>query len=97
MKPKVRGIPAIDAALMITTHDRTGHEPKSFGRCNRSRVPSWWSITPTDMNSVALNTAWASTSTQPAVTDSGVPMPKSTNMKPSWLIVPNASSSFRSC
>ena len=87
----------MDAALIATIHDSAGHDPTSRGRWRMSLVPSWWSITPTDMNSVALNTAWARTSTQPAVADSAVPMPNSTNMKPSWLIVPKASSSLRSC
>ena len=40
------------------------------------------------MNSAALNTAWASSSTQPAVGELGVPTPNSTIMKPSWLTVP---------
>ena len=40
-----------------------------------SRVPVWWSTMPTTMNSAALNAAWATSSTQPAVVAAGVPAP----------------------
>src|SRR5690606_17621742 len=60
-----------------------------------SRVPAWWSTIPTTMNSAALNSAWARTSSLASTTVSGVPRPNNTTMKPSWLTVPYASSSLR--
>ena len=46
------------------------------------------------MNNAALNSAWATRSSQPAVAVADVPAPKSTIMNPSWLTVPYASSSL---
>lgn len=51
---------------------------------------------PTTMNRHALNNACATIIATPASAASGVPMPTSTIRKPSWLTVPNASTSFRS-
>ena len=48
------------------------------------------------MNAAALNAAWARSSTLPATIAADVPQPKTATMKPSWLIVPYASSSLRS-
>ena len=61
-----------------------------------SRVPVWWSMMPTTMNSAALNRAWPKIIATPAVVASGVPTPNRTSRKPSWLTVPNASRSLRS-
>lgn len=61
-----------------------------------SRVPVVWSMIPTTMNSAALNIAWATTIVMPASAASRVPRPTRTIMKPSWLTVPNASTSLRS-
>lgn len=61
-----------------------------------SREWAWWSITPTTMNSGALNRAWAMINTTPASVASGRPAPNITIKKPSWLTVPNASSRLRS-
>ena len=62
-----------------------------------SRVPVSWSMMPTTMNNAALKTAWANSSKLTATAASAVPAPATTNMKPSWLTVPKASSSLRSC
>ena len=61
-----------------------------------SRVPCSWSTMPTTMNAVALNAAWARSIVQPAMVVAVVPQPNTAIMKPSWLIVPSASSSLRS-
>ena len=58
------------------------------GRRRMSRVPVWWSMMPTTMNSAALNRAWASTSSHASTTVSAVPRPNITTMNPSWLMVP---------
>jgi len=62
----------------------------------QSRVPAAWSTMPTTRNSVDLNSACASSRATPASAASRVPKPTTTIMKPSWLTVPYASSSFRS-
>ena len=49
------------------------------------------------MKSDALNTAWAISRVTPANTVSGVPTPKSTIIRPSWLTVPCARTSLMSC
>ena len=51
---------------------------------------------PTTRNSVALNIAWAMTSEMPARAVSRPPKPTTTEMKPSWLTVPYASTRLRS-
>ena len=61
-----------------------------------SRVPVEWSITPTTMNSVALNRACAHSMASPASIRSRPPPPTITVMKPSWLTVPKARMSLRS-
>ncbi len=53
-------------------------------------------MTPTTMNSGALNSAWAMMSTTPARVASGRPAPKSTIRNPSWLTVPKANRRLRS-
>ena len=60
-------------------------------------MPVWWSTMPTTMNAIALNRAWAISRTMPACVAAGVPAPNRTTRKPSWLTVPWASSSLRSC
>lgn len=45
---------------------------------------------------MALNSAWATSMVSPARARSLVPAPTSTMRKPSWLTVPNASTSLRS-
>ena len=61
-----------------------------------SRVPVAWSMTPTTMNSEALNIAWAHSRASPASIMSLPPVPTITVIRPSWLTVPNARISFRS-
>ena len=90
-------MPAIDAAEATVTTTNGRHAAVSGGISRRSRVPRFRSMVPTDMNRAALNTAWASSITHPAAVAAGVPMPNSTIRKPSWLTVPWASSSLRSC
>jgi hypothetical protein len=86
----------MDAALTSAT-TRVGVHPESRNGSSRmSRVCASWSTIPTTMNSAALNSPWASTNAHPAAVASGWPMPRRTTMKPSWLIVPKASSCFRS-
>jgi hypothetical protein len=97
MKPATRGTPAIDAALIsavASTHHQRGPRAGSF---RMSRVPVQRSRTPTTMNRAPLNSAWATRRAQPAVVAAGVPAPKSTTIRPSWLTVPDARSSLRSC
>ena len=54
-----------------------------------SRVPVWWSMMPTTMNSAALNSGVREQHDAcPAVVASGVPAPNRTMRKPSWLTVP---------
>ena len=54
----------------------------------RSRVPVSWSITPTIMNSGALNREWASSMASPAMAASRLPRPLASSRKPSWETVP---------
>ena len=61
-----------------------------------SRVPVAWSMTPTTMNSAALNIACAHSMASPASIMSPPPVPTITVIRPSWLTVPNARISFRS-
>ena len=61
-----------------------------------SRVPVAWSMTPTTMNSAALNMACAHSMASPASIRSLPPAPTITVIRPSWLTVPNARISFRS-
>ena len=61
-----------------------------------SRVPVAWSMTPTTMNSAALNMACAHSRASPASIRSLPPAPTITVIKPNWLTVPNARISFRS-
>ena len=78
----------MEAATTPAVAATTGQRRPSPSRTRRSRVWVWWSTTPTSMNSAALKIPWAISSVQPANTASSVPAPKSTIMKPSWLIVP---------
>ncbi len=76
----------------------------SSGRCARprpdslrmSRVPVAWSMTPTTMNSAALNIAWAHSIASPASIMSGPPVPTMMVIRPSWLTVPKARINLRS-
>src|SRR2546423_1718445 len=52
---------------------------------------------PTTMNNVALNAACATRSTHAAKVVAGVQAPNRTMSRPSWLTVPNAGRSFKSC
>ena len=52
---------------------------------------------PATMKAAALKAPWASSMTQPAVSAAGVPQPNTAIISPSWLIVPKARSSLRSC
>ena len=61
-----------------------------------SRVPVAWSMTPTTMNSDALNIACAHSMASPATIKSPPPAPTITVISPSWLTVPNARINFRS-
>ena len=61
-----------------------------------SRVPVAWSITPTTMNSAALNMACAHSMASPASIMSLPPAPTMTVINPSWLTVPNARINLRS-
>ena len=45
-------------------------------------------MTPTHMNSVDLNSAWAMTMPSPARAAASVPSPTRRTMNPSWLTVP---------
>ena len=96
-KPRNGGRPAIDAVAMTATTAtgrRLAWSPES---CRRSRVWAAWSTIPTVMNSVALNSPWASSSAAAAKVASSQPAPKSATRNPSWLTVPWASSSLTSC
>ena len=88
--------PAIEAAASVAATPVIGMiRPMPCSR-RMSRVWAAWSTTPTDMNSVALNSEWASSTATPANTISGSPCPTSRTMKPSCETVPKASSALRS-
>ena len=53
-------------------------------------------MTPTTMNSAALNMACAHSMASPASIMSGPPAPTMTVIRPSWLTVPKARISFKS-
>ena len=88
MKPRSGGTPAIEAAARMLTPRIGRHEASNPWRRRTSRLPTWWSMIPTTMNSAALNAPWASRSTMPAWASSYSPIPNSSIMKPSWLTVP---------
>jgi hypothetical protein len=93
----MRGKPAIEAAdTSVTT--TVGRQPgPGRGIRRMSRVPVWCSTMPATRNSAALNRACASTSSQASTTVAAVPSPNMTTMNPSWLTVPKARISLRSC
>ena len=62
----------------------TRHRPDSS---LRSRLPASRSTTPTSMNSVALNSACAMTSSAAAASAADVPTPTRATIVPSWLTV----------
>ena len=84
------------AAAAAAMTSSTGLREPSHASSRMSRVPVAWSMTPTTMNSVALNIAWAHNSASPASITSPPPVPTSTVIIPSWLTVPYARTSFRS-
>lgn len=94
--PAIGGTAAIDAAATRPVTWVGLQAAPSRGRDRMSRVCRPWSTIPTTMNRVALNRAWATSRAQPATVASGRPMPTSTVMNPSWLMVPKASNCFRS-
>lgn len=96
MNPNSRGMPAIDAAASTAMTRSTGIRTSMTARRRMSRVPAWWSTTPTTMNREDLNSAWAAVCTVAAVSASGVPTPTIATSRPSWEIVEYASSSLRS-
>ncbi len=69
----------------------------SHASLRMSRVPVVWSMTPTTMNSAALNIACAQSIASPASIRSLPPAPTIRVINPSWLTVPNARISLRSC
>ena len=87
-KPSSGGRPAIDAPAMTAVPNSTGAERPTPDSARMSRVPAWWSTMPTTRNSVALNSAWASSIAIPARAVARVPTLKTTIRKPSWLTVP---------
>ncbi len=87
-KPNSGGRPAIDAAARPAITATTGIREARPDSLVMSRVPVEWSMTPTVRNSVALNSAWASSIARPACAAAWVPRPTSSMMKPSWLTVP---------
>ena len=88
--------PAMLNAARVAIAASTGTRLPSWASLRMSRVPAAWSMMPTTMNSDALNSACASIIVMPASAASWLPVPTSTMMNPSWLTVPNASSSLRS-
>ncbi len=95
--PIIGGNPTIDAAAREAITASTGNRRPIPDSSRRSRVPVAWSSTPTDRKRVDLKVPWASTITSPAAASSRLPAPTRVIRKPSWLTVPKASSSLRSC
>ena len=86
--PVSGGMPAIDSTARPPTAASTGTRRPTPLSSRRSRVPAEWSMTPTHMNSVDLNSAWAMTMPSPARAAASVPSPTRRTMNPSWLTVP---------
>ena len=97
-KPKASGTPAIDAAADHADH----HDgpPAAAEAGQRAHVAgAGLVVDDPDHHEEGGLERWrgpAAGATRP-VAASAVPAPKSTNMKPSWLTVPKASRSLRSC
>ena len=87
-KPSSGGIPAMEAAPITDTVNSLGAMRPTPESRRMSRVPAWWSITPTARNRVALNRPWAMTMPMPAIAVSAVPKDTTAVMNPSWLTVP---------
>src|SRR5699024_911686 len=87
-KPNSGGTAAMEAAeispITVTT-GATFHTPDST---RRSRVPNFLSMTPTTMNSGALNKEWAISIASPASSASWVASPATADRNPSWETVP---------
>jgi hypothetical protein len=86
-KPFSSGTPAMAAAATIASVAVWGmlrNRPLSF---LTSRVPVSWSMMPTAMNSDALKVAWLIVWKMAATAARGVPIPRSSTIKPRWLIV----------
>ena len=96
MKPNSGGMPAIDAAETTASAAMKGSRRARPDSSPMSRVPVVWSIAPTIMNSVALNSECANVMANPAMVASREPTPMTVVIKPSWLTVPYAKISFRS-
>ena len=82
-KPKNGGNPAMLAAAAAAMTSSAGLLAPSQASSRMSRVPVAWSITPTTMNSVALNIAWAHNRASPASIMSPPPVPTITVIIPS--------------
>ena len=95
-KPRNGGSAAMLAVAKAAMTNSGRHSWPSQASRRMSRVPVEWSMTPTTMNSVALNSACAKSMARPASIRSRPPPPTITVMKPSWLTVPNARISLRS-
>ena len=95
-KPSSGGTPAIDSPAKTMTQNATGIEVRSPDRERRSRLPVRMSISPTAMKRAALNTAWATTSETAAKMAFPLPSDIMAVIRPSWLTVPQASTSLAS-
>ena len=80
--------PAIEAAARIAMTANSGCLRPKPERSKISRVPVEWSIAPTTINSVALNSECATVSARPASMASREPMATTEVIKPSWETVP---------
>ena len=86
-KPLSSGTPAIAAQATMASVAVIGiadHRPLSR---RMSRVPVSWSMIPAAMNSDALKVAWFRMWKTAATAASGVPRPKSSVIRPRWLMV----------
>lgn len=94
--PRNGGSAAMLAVASAAITNRLGARLPSQASRRMSRVPVAWSITPTTMNSEALNIACAQSMVRPASIRSPPPLPTMIVIRPSWLTVPNARISLRS-
>ena len=95
-KPRNGGSAAMLAVAPTAMISRGLLRAPSQASLRMSRVPVAWSMTPTTMNSAALNIACAHSIASPASIMSPPPAPTITVISPSWLTVPNARISLRS-
>ena len=86
-KPRVGGIPAMQAAATTAPVKVHGIFRHSTPRSRMSREPAWWSMTPMIMNREDLNSACAAVCTTAAASATGVPTPMVATIQPSWETV----------